>query len=92
MTAAMTPQTGAEATAIRPSTHGKFEDGAAFTQAVVDLARQQVSWNKMTPGQREAFHMIIHKSHRILTGDPDVKEHWVDIEGYARLGGRGCTK
>jgi hypothetical protein len=29
--------------------------------------------------------MIIHKIGRIVTGNPDVPDHWLDIEGYARL-------
>ena len=29
--------------------------------------------------------MILHKIGRILAGDPNHKDHWVDIAGYANL-------
>jgi hypothetical protein len=29
--------------------------------------------------------MIVHKIGRIVNGDPDVTDHWVDIAGYATL-------
>jgi len=35
--------------------------------------------------QWEALEMIVHKIGRIVNGDPDVTDHWVDIAGYATL-------
>jgi hypothetical protein len=34
---------------------------------------------------REALHMIAHKMGRIATGNPNIKDHWADIAGYATL-------
>ncbi|CAB4172042.1 hypothetical protein UFOVP1552_8 [uncultured Caudovirales phage] len=34
---------------------------------------------------RESVHMIQQKIARILSGDPFEPDHWMDIEGYARL-------
>lgn len=34
---------------------------------------------------REAIHMMQHKIARIISGDPFEPDHWLDIEGYARL-------
>lgn len=79
-------------TEVRPKTHGDFSVGAAFTQAVMTLAQEMPSWKKTTPVQREAIHMVVHKLQRILAGDPDYKDHWVDIEGYARLVADRCAE
>jgi hypothetical protein len=35
--------------------------------------------------QREALEMICHKIARILNGDPNYVDSWVDIAGYAQL-------
>lgn len=33
----------------------------------------------------EALHMICHKIGRIVNGDPNYADSWVDIAGYAKL-------
>jgi hypothetical protein len=35
--------------------------------------------------QREALEMIAHKIARIINGDPNYADSWVDIAGYAKL-------
>ena len=35
--------------------------------------------------QWEALEMIVHKIGRIVNGNPDKVDHWVDIAGYAKL-------
>ena len=35
--------------------------------------------------QQEALEMILHKIARIVNGDPDYADSWVDIAGYAKL-------
>lgn len=35
--------------------------------------------------QREALEMICHKIARILNGDPNYADSWIDIAGYAQL-------
>lgn len=39
----------------------------------------------LDPDQREALDMICHKIARILNGDPNYADSWVDIAGYAKL-------
>ena len=39
----------------------------------------------LDPDQREALEMIMHKVARILNGDPNYIDNWVDIAGYATL-------
>jgi len=73
-------------TGVRGGTHGDFEIGAGITQSVMDVLRSSPNWNILRSAQKEAIHMIIHKIHRIVSGDPDHPDHWDDIEGYAALG------
>jgi hypothetical protein len=35
--------------------------------------------------QWEALEMIVHKIGRIVNGNPNKVDHWVDIAGYAKL-------
>ena len=39
----------------------------------------------MDDDQREALEMIAHKIARILNGDPNYADNWIDIAGYATL-------
>lgn len=69
----------------RGSVHGDFNVGAAIAQGTVDLWSAGPNWPSLNPTQKEALHMITHKVQRILTGDPNYKDHWEDIAGYAHL-------
>lgn len=70
----------------RQGSHGDFTDNAAIMQALKEVIRQGINWaDRLTPVQREALEMIAHKIGRILTGNPNVHDHWDDIAGYATL-------
>ena len=72
----------------RGKQHGDFTDHARITQnlkaVMVDPAGKS-NWNLLSATQREALEMIQHKIGRILAGDPNHVDHWLDIEGYARI-------
>lgn len=70
--------------AERESTHGSFETFAGISQDLCD-AMHQGNWDRLTPIQREALEMAMHKVARILNGDPDYPDHWLDISGYSKL-------
>lgn len=42
-------------------------------------------WHRLDPDQREALDMIASKIARILNGDPNYDDNWIDIAGYATL-------
>lgn len=69
----------------RGSQYGNYVDKAAFIQEVKDLARIKSRWAALTAEQRESVDMIIHKLARILYGNPNHKDSWDDIAGYATL-------
>jgi len=70
----------------RGSRYGEFSTHAIITQ---NLKRQMVltpNWETLlTSDKKEALEMIAHKIGRILNGDPEYKDSWVDIAGYATL-------
>ena len=76
----------------REKTHGDYGSHAAITQALKADMRSQVSWDSLPENQRETLEMIAHKIGRILAGDPDFRDHWADIAGYATLSADRCTK
>lgn len=41
---------------------------------------------------KEALDMILHKIGRIINGDPNYKDNWHDIAGYARLAEDECIE
>jgi len=71
--------------AERQTTHGDYNEGAFATQTMKEFLRGQSGWAELNPGQAEALDMICHKISRIITGNPDIHDHWDDIAGYAKL-------
>ena len=71
----------------RGNEYGKFKDGAALMQGIKRLmADHALAHNKtFSDDQWEALEMIVHKIGRIVNGNPDKIDHWVDIAGYAKL-------
>ncbi len=71
----------------RAQDYGKFKDGAALMQALKrTLADHARIHNKtFSDDQWEALEMIVHKIGRIVNGNPDKVDSWVDIAGYATL-------
>lgn len=72
-------------TQVRGSTHGDFTENGEIMQALKDLMRSRPGWQRLKPFQREALDMIQHKIGRILSGNPNFADHWLDVEGYARI-------
>lgn len=73
--------------AERGSKYGPFTGHAAITQGLKDVMRATPGWAKLAPDQKEALEMNAHKVGRILNGDPNYDDSWVDIAGYAQLVG-----
>lgn len=73
--------------AERGARYGKFKDHARITQQFKNILFESeiIEGKKYTDSQREALEMIFHKIGRILNGDPNYADSWVDIAGYAKL-------
>ena len=67
--------------------YGKFIEGAEVMQMLKRVVLNALNNRDKTLAhdQAEAMDMIIHKIGRIINGNPDVVDHWLDIAGYAQL-------
>lgn len=76
-----------ETLTTRAQSYGKFKDGAELMQSLKrSMAAHAAKHDKtFADDQWEALEMIVHKMGRIVNGNPDVVDHWVDIAGYATL-------
>lgn len=71
--------------AERGSRYGDFATHALITQNLKDVMKNTPNWDILSPSQKEALEMTAHKIGRILNGDPDYDDSWVDIGGYTKL-------
>lgn len=78
-------QTVEEILAERGSRYGRFSDHAFITQNLKDCMENSPNWSKISASQKEALEMVAHKIGRILNGDPNYLDSWVDIVGYTQL-------
>jgi hypothetical protein len=67
--------------------YGKFIEGAEVMQMLKRVVQNALSNRDkvLAHDQAESLDMIIHKIGRIINGNPDVVDHWLDIAGYAKL-------
>lgn len=67
--------------------YGLFLEGAEVMQMLKRVVQAALNNRDKTLAhdQAEAMDMIIHKIGRIVNGNPDVVDHWLDIAGYAKL-------
>lgn len=71
----------------RGSKYGPFIGHAEVTQRLKNCIHNElvVRQKRMAPDQQEALDMICHKIGRIINGDADYDDSWIDIAGYAQL-------
>jgi hypothetical protein len=71
----------------RAREYGKFIEGAEIMQMTKRLIHNYIDQRgtAMAFDQLEAIDMIIHKLGRMINGNPDKADHWLDIAGYAKL-------
>lgn len=69
----------------RGSRYGDFIDNAAIAQDLKAVMHRAPKWNQLSPDQKEALEVIASKISRMLTGDPQYRDNWHDIVGYAKL-------
>lgn len=75
----------------RGNTHGDYSEHALITQELKRVMQQSTQYWTLQPTQRETLEMIAHKIGRILAGNPNFKDHWDDIAGYATLVAKQLT-
>ena len=76
----------------RQSTHGDFTCNAEASQAlkrIIDTHYNAPA--QLSDVQRESLDAICAKIARIITGDPNHKDSWDDVAGYATLAANRIT-
>lgn len=82
----------------RGSRYGDFTENAVISQQLKQLimyennGKFREGYRRCSFVQREALEMIAQKIARILNGDPNYKDNWHDIQGYARLAEERCNE
>lgn len=70
---------------VRGETHGDYSQMASVVQTIKAAMHAAPNWNMLNAGQKEALDLTATKIGRIVCGDPNHKDHWADIAGYANL-------
>ena len=71
--------------AARKKTHGSFEVSSYTSQVLKDAMRDSPNWDELDMDQKECLDMVAHKLARILCGNPNEQEHYIDVIGYCTL-------
>ena len=74
-----------EMLAGREARYGTFDGHAKISQALKRAMHQAPRWALLADDQKESLEMVQHKIARILNGDPDYLDNWVDLVGYSQL-------
>lgn len=69
----------------REFTHGEYSKVAETQFRLMNCVMGARNWDLMGPGKRKAIQEIFGKIARIMNGDTEFRDHWVDIAGYASL-------
>jgi len=71
--------------AERETRYGRFSGHARISQSIKAAMSDSGNWGALPAHHKEALEMIAHKIARILNGDPNYRDSWHDIAGYAQL-------
>ena len=71
----------------RGNQYGNFNGTAIVSQSLKATIYSALDERSrfLTHDQQEALDMICHKIGRIVNGNPDYADNWIDIAGYAML-------
>jgi hypothetical protein len=64
----------------RTKTHGEYKDQAEMAERLRETMR--LGYPRFPRYQSAALTLIAEKLSRIITGDSNFEDHWLDIAGY----------
>lgn len=76
--------------AQRGGRYGLFVDNSKVYVQFMSMVEQSPNYQRLSPAARHALGNIGTKLARLLTGDPDYHDNWLDIAGYATLMAKIC--
>lgn len=65
--------------------YGSFVSHAEITQKIKRAMSSNTKWDALRDEQKEALEMVAHYVGRIINGDPDYIDSWLDIGVYSTL-------
>lgn len=74
----------------RGERYGDFAGHAYTAKYLQDVMREHNNWYRLDYVKRQSLTVIVDKIARILNGDPEYKDNWHDIQGYAKLAEDRC--
>lgn len=70
----------------RGKVYGSFDELAGTAQLLKGVLQDTEGWrSRLDHTHMEALELIMTKVARILNGDPNYIDNWLDIAGYATL-------
>lgn len=71
----------------RGKRYGQFINHAEISQDLKSMIHEHLNIREkvLAVDQQESLDMICHKIARIINGDSDYADSWIDIAGYAQL-------
>jgi hypothetical protein len=69
----------------RAEDYGDFKTLAQTSCHLKAVMRSTKNWQHLEADKQEALDMMVHKISRVLNGNQNKKDSWLDIQGYARL-------
>jgi hypothetical protein len=76
----------------RGKRYGNYPEQCAISAALKKAMRTAPGYKKLNHAQEDALEMFAVKISRILNGDPNYADNWMDIAGYASLVAEDLTK
>lgn len=80
----------AETLADRGKDYGDYDMMCLTIQSLKSVLHVSPGWAKLSPAHQEALDMITTKMGRVVTGNPNKKDTWIDIQGYAKKAEESC--
>lgn len=75
----------------RSGRYGLIADEAALAQQLKSTLRSRPGWARLSSLQQHVLEMIMTKIARVVNGDPNYRDNWHDIAGYATLAEQALT-
>lgn len=69
----------------REASHGPYREQAQLAQLLKGILHGHKNWKDIPAEQRESLDMIAVKVSRLMNGNSNEPDTWLDISGYAML-------
>ena len=70
--------------------HAEIAQRIAATMHATGTPGSDRGWYALDAAKKQALTVIADKIARILSGDPEYRDNWHDIQGYAKLAEDRC--